>query len=678
MEYVRSVCPIDCPDACGLILGIDNDIVHTCQGDPEHPFTRGFICGKMRRYPERLNSSHRLKYPLRRAGAKGTNAFERITWDEAIETIRVRWQEIINKYGAEAILPYSYAGTMGLVQRNSGHAFFHRLGASRLKRTICAVTADAGWTMTLGDTMGSDVESIVHSDFVIIWGMNVASTHVHFLPFLRQAKANGAQVIQIDCYENRTSAFADQVIKVYPGTDAALALGLMNVLVRDGLLDREFIENYTYGFEALGQKVLAEYDVQRVSAITGVPAPVIEELARSYGKAKAPYIRVGAGPCRQWDGAMVYRALACLPGLVGAFRKKGGGIFVSSNTGQAFYTGLITREDFMLKPTREINMIKLGKALLTAEEPPVQSLYVYHANPATVAPDQQRVLAGLARPDLFTVVHEQFMTDTALYADIVLPATASVEHGDIYRSYGHYYVQAAKASIPPPGEAKSNLEVFSLLAKAFGFEEDHFQRTADDLIEQLLLHERPLLAEIDHEALRQGKAVRLSVGGNPPLRFGQFQTKTGKLMFENPELVELGYPTLPDYRPREKSREEQSYPIRLLANPGHYFLNGTFGENENLRLRAGVQTILMNEEEAKERDIADGQWVRVHNLMGDTRFVAAILPGVPKGVAVVEGVHWHSYTPGGKNVNHLITSKETLLAEGSCFNDNYVEIEPAS
>ncbi|MBC9784169.1 molybdopterin-dependent oxidoreductase [Heliobacterium chlorum] len=675
MNYFPSVCPLDCPDTCGLLLGVEEGQVCSCQGDPNHPFTRGFICGKMKRYPEYLNSPQRLKVPLRRTGPKGTGAFEPVSWDEAIETIQKRWQGIIDEYGGEAILPYSYAGTMGLVQRNSGHAFFHRLGASRLKRTICSTTADLGWTMTLGSTMGSDVENIVHSDLIIIWGMNVASTHVHFLPFLKEARSRGARVIQVDCYQNRTSPYADEVVLIPPGTDTALALGMMHVLIRENLLDHAFIQEQTSGFSALTEKVLREYDPERVAQITGLPGSIIEELARAYGSARAPYIRIGNGPCRQWDGAMIYRTLACLPGLVGAFTKKGGGIHCSSNTGQALPTGVVTREDLLASPVREINMIQLGKALTEPGGVPVKSLFVYHANPAAVAPESDLVLKGLARPDLFVVVHEQVMTDTARYADLVLPATAFPEHADLYRSYGHFYIQKTQPIVAAPGEAKSNLEVFTLLARAFGFEEEHFEKSAEDLIEELLSQGTPLLEGIDRAALEAGKAVRLNVGDNPPLRFGRFQTASGKLLFENPDLAAKSYPTIPEYRPREKSEPEKDYPLRLLANPGHHLLNSTFGGREDTERLEGAQRILISEQDASVRKIEQGQQVNVFNHLGEACFAAHVTKQVPKGVVVVEGVRWHSRVPGGKNVNHLTTSRGTLLAEGSSFNDNFVEVE---
>ncbi|MBM7866368.1 molybdopterin-dependent oxidoreductase [Heliobacterium gestii] len=674
MPLLPSVCPLDCPDACGLLLDVEGNKVLSCQGDPDHPFTRGFLCGKMGRFPEHLHSPERLTRPLRRIGPKGTAAFAPISWDEAIDTIVRRFQAVIDESGAEAILPYSYAGTMGLVQRNSGHAFFHRLGASRLKRTICATTADVGWSMTLGDTMGSDIEGMVDADLILIWGMNVASTHIHLLPFLQEARKKGAQVIQVDCYKNRTSAVADRVILIPPGTDTALALGMMHVLISEDCLDHAFIAEHTAGYEALKEKVLRDYAPEQVEAMTGITASTVTELGRAYGAARAPFIRVGNGPNRQWDGAMIYRTLACLPGLVGAFAKKGGGIHASSNTGQALPTAVVTRDDLQPKPAREINMIELGRALLERRDPPIQALYVYHANPAAVAPESEKVLQGLLRPDLFTVVHEQVLTDTARYADLVLPATAAPEHADLYRSYGHFYIQRARPVAPPPGEAKSNLEVFTLLATAFGFGEAHFQKTADDLIDDLLAQPTPLLEGIDRAALAAGRAVRLNVGDNPPLRFGRFQTESGRLMFENPALAERGYPTLPEYRARVKDMTERPYPLRLLANPGHHLLNSTFGGASETERREGPQQIRIAEADAAERQIVDGATVRAFNALGEAFFQARVTADVPAGVVVVEGVRWQSRVPGGKNVNHLTAGKGTRLAGGSSFNDNYVEI----
>ena len=430
--------------------------------------TRGLLCPKMNHYERTVHSPRRLTQPLLRTGAKGEGSFSPISWEEAVGRICYTWKRLIAGYGGECILPYSYAGTMGMVQRNSGHPFFHYLGASRLERTICSPAKDAGWRAIMGDTPAINPSEMESSDLIILWGINAAATSIHCMRDAQAARRRGARLWAVDTYFTPTAQAADEAFIVRPGGDGALALGMLHVIVRDGLADRAFIAGNVLGFEEFTERILPDCTPEKMSLVCGLPAAVIERLAREYARSRAPYIRLGSGLTRYGNGAMTVRTITCLPAVTGAWQRPGGGILTGSSTGAAFPMHKITREDFMTSPTRIVSMNQLGAALNELSEPPVMSLYVYHSNPAVVTPDQNAVIRGLMRDGLFTVVHERFMTDTARYADIVLPATSSLEHPDLYRCYGGYHSQRCNAAIPPVGESKSNWEVFSLLAAGYG------------------------------------------------------------------------------------------------------------------------------------------------------------------------------------------------------------------
>lgn len=598
-----------------------------------------------------------------REGAKGEGKFRPGTWNEAIDLIAERWKAIIARHGAEAILPYSYAGTMGLVQRNAGHPFFHRLGASRLERTICSSAKEAGWKAVMGDTAGPPPQEAEESDLVILWGINAAATNIHFLPCVRRAKEKGARVWLIETYETPTAAAADQVFIVRPGSDGALALGMMHVLVRDNQIDRAFIEAYVQGFEDFKNTVLPNYAPEKVGHLTGLPRETVEAMAKTYGRAKAPFIRLGSGLSRYGNGAMTVRAIICLPALRGAYARKGGGCLASTSTGGAFAMKEILREDFLAGNPRVVNMNQLGEALQRLRNPSIQALYVYHSNPAAVAPDQVQVLKGLAREDLFTVVHERFMTDTARYADMVLPATSSLEHSDLYRAYGSYCIQRAKALIPPVGESKSNWEVFSLLAGAMGFLDPFFRQSADDLIDHLLSIPNPLREGIDQEALQAGKAVELPFPENGKL---QFKTLSGKIEICNPKEPRC----LPVYFPPYGGE----FPFRLMTGPSLFGLNSSFRERDDLRAKEKAMFLQMNPFDAKERGLKEGGPVTAFNRLGEAAFILKITPRVPPGVVVAEGVWWLEHCPGKGSVNALTSQRLTDRGNGSTFYDNTVDV----
>ncbi len=660
----RSVCPYDCPDACGLLVQVEDGRAVAVAGDPEHPFTRGALCPKMNRYQDTVHHPERLTTPLRRTGPKGTGAFAPVPWDEALAEITERWKSIIARHGAEAILPYSYAGTMGLVQRNAGHAFFHRLGASRLDRTICSPAKDAGWSLVMGSTPAPSPDACAASDLILLWGINAAATNVHGLHAVREAKRRGAQVWLVDTYVHATAPLCDRVVLVRPGTDGALALGVLHLLDRLGLCDEAFLAAHVQGAAELREHILPEYPPERVAALTGVPEATLHELAEAYGRARDPHLRPGNGLSRYGNGAMTLRTLACLPAFVGAYAKPGGGAFASTSTGQAFPLHRITREDLLPGPVRTINMNRLGWALTELSDPPVASLYVYHSNPAAVAPDQNTVLRGLAREDLFTVVHERFLTDTALWADLILPATTSLEHADLYRSYGTYCIQRARPVVPPVGQSRSNWEVFQGLARAMGFTEAVFEHSADDLIEALLSASHPWREGLDRTRLEAGFAVELDPRRDP----FRFETPSGKVEVLNPRDAE----PLPSYVPPHSAHDP--HPLQLLTAPAVQALNSTFHEREELRRRMGAMALQLNPAEAAARGVKDGDPVTAFNGLGEVAFTLKVTDKVPTGVAVAEGVWWRRFAPGNRTVNALTSQRLTDRGGGSTFYDNRVDV----
>jgi anaerobic selenocysteine-containing dehydrogenase len=579
--------------------------------------------------------------------------------------IAEKWRGIISAHGAEAILPYSYAGTMGIIQRNSGHPFFHRLGASRLDRTICSPAKDEGWRAVMGNTPAVDPDSITESDLVILWGIDAAATSVHFLHRAAEAKRKGAKLLVIDTYLTRTAAAADWSLLVHPASDGALALGIMHILVRDNLVDRDFIRDNVLGFSELTTRILPEYSPASVSKITGLAEAQIEELAAAYGKAKAPFIRLGSGLSRYGNGAMTIRTIACLPALTGAYARPGGGCFGGTATAGAFAMNAITREDFMVRPTRIVNMNRLGEALNSLSDPPVMSLYVYHSNPAAITPDQNSVIKGLSREELFTVVHERFMTDTARYADLVLPATSSMEHSDIYRSYGSYCIQRATAAIPPVGASKSNWEVFTMLARELGFEQSFFRQSADELIDSILSDDSPWRIGIDADIINSSKGVRLTVPSDPSR---PYLTHSGKIELLNPALDHR----LPHYLLPHAADDPGRF--WLMTAPAFYGLNSSFFEREELRSKQGGMRIIINPQDAADLGVSDGSVVTAWNSYGEVDFILGLSEKVPSGIAVTEGAWWIAHSPGRRTVNALTSQRLTDMGRGSTFYDNRVDI----
>lgn len=666
MRY-RSVCPFDCPDACGLLVTVEEGQAVSITADPDHPITRGLLCPKMQHYERTVHSPRRLTTPLRRSGPKGSGQFEPITWDEAVEQICSRWQAIITSHGAEAILPYSYAGTMGLVQRNSGHPFFHKLGASRLARTICSPAKEAGWQAVMGETPGLDQTELQQSDLVILWGINAAATSIHTMRDATQARKAGARLWAIDTYQTPTCEAADDVFLIRPGSDGALALALLQVIVSEGLYDQSFIEANLLGFEEFVGTILPDCTPEQMAPICGLPADTIRRMAHEYAAARAPFIRLGSGLTRYANGAMNVRCISCLPAVSGAWHKPGGGLLCATATGGAFPLSRVTREDFMASPSRIINMNQLGHALNEQTDPPVMGLYVYHSNPASIAPDQNAIIQGLEREDLFTVVHERFLTDTARYADLVLPATSSLEHADLYRCYGSYHAQRCSAVIPPVGQAKSNWDTFCLLASGMDWNEPFFSQSADSLIEQLLEFESPWRNGASTERLRQGEPVLLTPPSSPR---GPWLTPSGKIEIRNDREPD------PLPRPLPTHAEGDGFPLRLQPAVTPYALNSSFYEQDQLRDRQQRMFLLMHPSDAAARGLADGDSVQAVNQRGQVDFILQLTERVPPGTVVTEGVWWQEFLNRGRGVNALTSQRLTDRGAGSTLYDVAVEVRP--
>ncbi|OFX21902.1 MAG: formate dehydrogenase [Anaeromyxobacter sp. RBG_16_69_14] len=667
----RSTCPHDCPDACGLLVEVQDGRAVAVRGDPDHPWSKGSLCPKVTRYHATVHAPSRLLTPLLRDGPKGLGAFRRASWDEAIEAIAARWRLILGEHGAEAILPYSYAGTMGLVQRNAGHAFFHALGASRLDRTICSPGQDAGWKALMGDTVAVDPEEASESDLVVLWGIDAVATNIHFIARAKAARARGGRILLVETYATPTAAVADRVFLVRPGSDGVLALGVMHVLAREGWVDRAFVAAHVQGYEDLAREVLPEWTPERTAEATGLTPAEVIALATELGRARAPFLRVGSGLSRYGNGSMNVRAIVCIPALLGAWAKRGGGALCSTSSSQAFDTSVVTREDFQPRPTRLVNMCRLGHALNELDGPRVMSLYVYNSNPAAVAPDQNAVLEGLAREDLFTVVHERFPTDTARFADVVLPATSTLEHSDLFRSYGQYAVQRTRAVIPPVGEARPNWEVFQLLARTMGLDHPFFRLSADDLVDLLLAKPAPLREGLDRAALEQGRAVSLRLPEGAKTRF---RTPSGKIEILNPR---LRHP-LPRALPTHVEASRTQYPLRLLTAPSLHGLNSSFlQEREDLRKRAGPMVLRMSPSDAAERGLADGDLVQAWNELGEVAFTLEVTGNVPAGVIVAPGVRRLDDARGPRTVNALTSQRLTDEGAGSTFYDNAVDVRRA-
>ncbi len=679
---VRATCPHDCPDTCALLVTVEDGVATEVKGDPDHPTTAGVLCTKVSRYTERTYSPDRLLYPMRRVGKKGEGKFERISWEQALDEIAARLKPLAATE-PEAILPYSYAGTMGLVQGESmSSRFFHKLGASLLDRTICATAGATGYKYTVGASIGTDIEQFQHARLLIIWGGNPIASNLHFWTRAQEAKRNGAKLIAIDPYRSLTAEKCHQHIALLPGTDAALALGLMHILVRDDLLDHEYIADYTIGFEELRQRV-AEWTPERVAATCGITVEEVEGLARDYGatakRGEPVAIRMNYGVQRVHGGGMAVRNIACLPALVGAWRHAAGGVQLSSSGTFKKNLAALQRPDLLAKQPRTINMTTIGDDLLRPASPEfgpqVKAVIVYNSNPLAVAPDSSKVQAGFAREDLFTVVLEHFQTDTADYADIVLPATTQLEHTDAHSAYGHLYMMANNPAIAPMGEAKPNTEIFRLLAERMGFDDPCF-RDSDDALASVAF------VSVDWESLKQKGWQKLEVP-DAPFACGNFPTPSGKCEFYSESMKQDGLDPLPAYIPNYESAASApelaaKYPLAMISPPARNFLNSTFVNVQSLRATEGEPQLDISPDDAATRGINHGDMVRIFNDRGSFVCKARVTPKARKGLVVGLSIWWKKLAGDGKNANEVTSQRLTDMGRAPTFYDTLVQVEKAA
>ncbi|HEU4628248.1 MAG TPA: molybdopterin-dependent oxidoreductase [Gemmatimonadaceae bacterium] len=686
VTIVRGACPHDCPDTCATLVTVRDGRAERIAGDPAHPVTNGFLCAKVNRYIERTYHPDRLLHPLRRVGPKGAGRFAPVSWDEALDEIADRLGALAaSSDGPESILPYSYAGTMGYVQGASmDRRFFHRLGASRLARTICSEAGTVGMRMTVGANVGVDIEGVPASDLVLLWGTNTLTSNPHLWPFVLRARERGAPVIAIDPLRTRTAEQCDEWLPIRPGTDAALALAMMHVLFDERLADEDYLARYTLGAEQLRARV-RDWAPERAADVTGLPAARIRQLGRQYGQARAAFVRLNYGLQRHAGGGMAVRTIACLPAVAGHWRRPGGGVQLSSSGTFRFDTAALQRPE-LGPPARTVNMARLGEALTRPDAgvggPPVRALVVYNSNPAAIAPDLRTVRRGLARGDLFTVVLEHFQTDTADWADLVLPATTQLEHWDVHLSYGHLYATLNRPAIAPLGACLPNSEIFRRLAARLGFDEPELREDDLALIRTALASGHPHMATVTFERLLAEGWVRLDLPRpHLPYAEGNFPTPSGKCEFHSERLAAMGLDPLPTYTPPAESPESAPalaarYPITLISSPRHQFLNSTFVNVRSLRRDAEPECVL-HPADAERRGLSPGTRVLVHNDRGAFLALLRVEDSVREGVAWAPSVWWTKLAPDGYNANATTSQGLTDLGAGPVFYDNRVEISAA-
>lgn len=677
-RIVKAACPHDCPDTCALEITVaDGKAIGIRGGDM--PFTDGTLCTKVARYLDRTYAPSRILYPMKRIGAKGEGRFTRISWDEALDTIATRFKAIAAE-DPQQILPVSYAGTMGMVNYAAiDRRFFYRLGASLLERTLCSSAGKAGMKITLGGSVGCDPEQADQAKLIIIWGSNPVTSNLHFWSRCQAAKRCGARLVIIDPRRTETAKKCHQHIALYPGTDAALALAMMHVIISEGLTDADYVARYTLGYDELAARV-REWTPQRAAAICGITADEIIQLAREYAGTRAAMIRVNYGMQRHAGGGMATRTIACLPALTGAWRVAAGGVVMTTADFYGFNHRALERPDLIRGQPRTINLAALGDAL-TAAQPPVKAVMVYNNNPVAVCPDSRKVAAGFAREDLFTVVHEIFQTDTADYADILLPATTQLEHHDIHKSYGHLYVQASQPAIAPLGEAKPNAEVFRQLAAHMGFDDPCLRDSDEDLCRQALDSTAPALKGISWETLKERGWQRLNIPA-APFAHGGFPTPSGKCEFWSETAKVQGHDPLPNYTPPREGPTSnpalaQRYPLAFISPPHRHFLNSSFANLDFALQDAGVPTLEIHPHDAAARGIADGMMVCVFNARGDYTVSARITDRVRRGVVSAPSVWWKKLTADRRNANEVTAQAIADMGGAATYYDCLVEVSLA-
>lgn len=681
-RVVKGACPHDCPDTCALETTVENGVAVEVRGGAM-PFTEGTLCTKVARYLDRTYSKDRVLHPMRRVGPKGPGQgrLERITWDEALDEIAARFKSIAAQ-DPQQILPCSYAGTMGQLQYASmDRRFFHRLGASLLDRTLCSSAGKAGLKVTLGAAVGMDPERADESKLILIWGSNPIVSNLHFWTRCQEAKRRGAKLVAIDPWRSQTAEQCHQHVQLLPGTDAALALGMMHVIIRERLHDADYVARNTLGFERLAERV-GEYPPEKVARICGLDAQTVVDLAREYARAKPAAIRINYGMQRHSGGGMAVRTIACLPALVGAWRDAAGGVLLSTGDFYALDHAALERPDLIPNRPRTINQAALGDALVSAQ-PPVKAIYVYNNNPVAVCPDSNKVIAGFSRPDLFCVVHDLFLTDTTDYADIVLPATTQLEHLDVHKSYGHLYVVANNPAIAPLGESRRNIEVFRQLAKRMGFTEPCFDDSDEDVARQALRSSNPRMQGIEWASLKEAGWRRLAVPERfAPFAEGGFPTPSGKCEFYSETAAKMGLDPLPTYTPpRENAlanpERARRYPLAFISPPCRNFLNSSFA-NLPFALAAEREPRLdIHPEDARARNIADGDAVRIFNDRGSFTVKAAVSTRARPGCVAAPSVWWRKLAPDRRNANDVTSQAIADMGGAATYYDCLVEVARA-
>jgi len=694
-------CPHDCPDTCSMVFEVEDGKLTGVKGNAEHPMTRGGLCVKLKDYEKRHYHPDRLLYPMRRAGAKGSKQFERISWDEALDEIASRWQAIIAEHGAEAIVPYSYLGNQGLVHGlNGGDAFFNRMGATVTERTFCGEGSCTAWLLTVGATAGVDPESFIHAKYIIIWACNSVSTNLHHWHIVKQAQKQGAKVVVIDSYASKTAKEADWHIAPKIGTDGALAMAMIHTIIEEGLVDQDYVDNYTVGFEALKERANPKTP-EWAEAITGIPTEVIRTLAREYASTQPAAIRIGVGLERHYGGGQTIRAVSCLPALTGAWRYVGGGAMQFSVWEHPYKFDVMCRPDLIPEGTRVINALQIGRAL-TDEPPagaPIKSMMCWNANPVTQAPETDKIVAGLMNEDLFLVSAEHFISDTACYADILLPAAMGAEMEDMILSWGHLYLTYNAKCIEPAGEAIPNNEIFRRLAARMGYEEENFKWTDSQCLENYVDWNSPACEGITLDYLREHGFAHLSVGtkdNRAPHKEGNFPTPTGKCQFQAEgasnfvaapfrqmyEGFQAGeaLDSLPDYVPSRESAATnpelaEKYPLNIISPKSHGFLNSCYANMEQKIAGQGEQFVLINAVDAHNRAINEGDTVRVFNQRGAFEGVAKITEDVNAGLIVATLGYWRQLNKG--TVNSISSAEFVNMGHAPTFSDNLVQVERA-